>query len=345
MSVPTFTPHSAIGHVAYQDLLHSHKVHQWQKITGAPTVRVINGRKHWYEKFRLGEDTVFRYIGPETAETKALIDEAKSELADDKLRRSEQSRLVRVLRSEGYRTLDVGTGQLLMALSRAGVFRLGGVLVGTVAFQQYEQELGLRFSRAAILQTGDVDIASFERLSLAMQDTVTEGVDQVLGELDFAPVPSLDAKHVWKWRQTKRDTLVEFLTPSFDADEGLRDLPALGVSAQALHHLNYLIADPIPAVALYRSGILVQIPRPERFAIHKLIVADRRRDGTDSLKARKDRAQAAFLVEALAYERPDELAEAYEDALSRGPKWKQRIEASLARMPETKDRLKQVAAG
>jgi len=46
---------------------------------------------------------------------------------------------------------------------------------------------------------------------------------------------------------------------------GQRPLIALGVSAQALHHLNYLIAEPIHAAVLYRSGVLVQIPRPERY--------------------------------------------------------------------------------
>ncbi len=88
-------------------------------------------------------------------------------------------------------------------------------------------------------------------------------------------------------------------------------MPALGVSAQSLHHLNFLIAEPIPAVALYRGGILVQIPRPERYAIHKLIVADRRKRGPDAIKAMKDRAQAEFLIEVMAEQRPDELAEAY----------------------------------
>jgi hypothetical protein len=48
-------------------------------------------------------------------------------------------------------------------------------------------------------------------------------------------------------------------------------------------------------VILYRSGVLIQIPRPERFAVHKLIVADRRRGGPDHAEARKDRAQAAHL--------------------------------------------------
>jgi hypothetical protein len=38
-------------------------------------------------------------------------------------------------------------------------------------------------------------------------------------------------------------------------------------------------------------------------------------------------------------DRPQELREAYEDALSRGPKWRDRLAASLARMPETAQAL------
>jgi hypothetical protein len=152
--------------------------------------------------------------------------------------------------------------------------------------------------------------------------------------LDFEPLPALGTRAVWRWRQTKSNTLVEFLTPSFRAEEDIRDLPALGVAAQSLHFLNYLIADPIKAVALYRSGVLVQIPRPERFAVHKLIVADRRRSGPDQIKSTKDRAQAAFLIRALAQDRPDELREAYTDALSRDPHWQDHIARSLKRMPE-----------
>jgi hypothetical protein len=129
------------------------------------------------------------------------------------------------------------------------------------------------------------------------------------------------------------------LTPSFSAEEGIRDLPALGVSAQSLHFLNFLIAEPVRIPLLYRSGVLVQAPRPERYAIHKLIVADRRRDGSDALKARKDRAQAAFLIDVLAEERPEDLAEAHRTALANGPAWRARLAATLARMPRTAERL------
>ena len=83
--------------------------------------------------------------------------------------------------------------------------------------------------------------------------------------------------------------MVEFLTPSFRPEEGIRDLPALGVSAQSRHFLNCLIGQPIKAAALYRSGVLVQIPRPEAFAIHKLIAADRRRGGPDQIRTGRRR--------------------------------------------------------
>ena len=89
--------------------------------------------------------------------------------------------------------------------------------------------------------------------------------------------------------------------------------------------------------------MLVQIARPEAYAIHKLIVADRRRRGTEALKSRKDLAQAEFLIEALAELRPDELAEAFEDAMSRGPKWQKRIGASLARLPKAAVRIAEIS--
>ena len=88
--------------------------------------------------------------------------------------------------------------------------------------------------------------------------------------------------------------------------EQIRDLSALGVSAQSRHFLNHLIADPIKAAVLDRSGVLVQIPR-----------------------------QAAFLIGVLAEDRPEDLAEADEAAIGNAVKWRDRIAASLKRMPQS----------
>jgi len=71
-------------------------------------------------------------------------------------------------------------------------------------------------------------------------------------------------------------TDVDFLVPRMREGKTIVYLNPLGVYAQGLLSLNFLIAEPIPAVAVYRSRIVVQIPCPERYAIHKLIVAQRR---------------------------------------------------------------------
>ena len=110
--------------------------------------------------------------------------------------------------------------------------------------------------------------------------------------------------------------------------------------AQALHFLNYLIAGPLTVPLLYRSGALIQVPRPERFAIHKLIVSERRR-GTDAIqKAQKDRSQAAFLIRVLTEEDPHALAEAHHDALAKGAAWRDAIAAALIRLPQAAKQLR-----
>jgi len=191
--------------------------------------------------------------------------------------------------------------------------------------------------------TGDIDIAQIEKLSVALQDQVDPGLAETFSALKFDPLPALDQGWTWRWTQGGSGQLVEFLTPAF-GEETIRDLPALGVSAQALNFLNFLIAEPIHAAAIYRSGILVQVPRPERYAIHKLIIADRRRDGAGSLKSAKDREQAAFLIAAMAEDRPDDLSSAYTAALKVGPGWREHIGNSLKRMQGTKALLQGLEA-
>ena len=332
--------HSHTGNSAYHDLRRLLMDAALSEIRGTPIRITVNGRHFWYDKFRIGNDVRQRYIGPDSDELRARLDRLDKRNDQDRSELlQEQARLVRFLRADNYGSMDRGTGSLLAAFARCGVFRLGGTLIGTVAFQHYEGELGvvLDFDRTA--RTNDIDLASFERLSFAIGDSVETPLVDVFRDLKFQPVPSLDERHVWRWRQTSGPVLVEFLMPAH-GEESIRALPALGVSARAVRHLDYLLEDPIPAVSLYRSGVLVQVPRPERFAIHKLIVAERRRDGSDSLKAAKDRAQAEFLIAALMELRPDELRLAYKDATDRGPAWRKRITASLDRLPTAREFLR-----
>jgi hypothetical protein len=337
--------HSAVGQSAWIDLLRLLKQDSVSEIRGKPRVKTIRGRSYWYDQYRVGDQTVDRYLGEDTQEMQTRIAQHREIALQADDRGKERARLMRILRAEGYLTPDLGTGQIVQALARAGVFRLGGTLVGTQAFRTYEGVLGVQIGFDQSAMTQDIDIASFERLSLVLDDEVEEDLVSVFDALKFAPVPSLQKGEVWRWLQTQRQTLVEFLTPSFSDEEGLRPLKALGVSAQSLHYLNYLIADPMTVPFLYRGGVLIQVPRPERYAIHKLIVADRRRDGELSQKSEKDRQQAAFLINVLAQERPLDLAEAYTDAMGRGAAWKRRIGASLERLPEAAAQLSQCSQG
>lgn len=326
---------SRTAQTAYQDLLRLHLDETASILIGTVEERTRNGRTYLYDKFRLGTVMKSRYLGEATPDLCARLDRAAALKADAADRRAAMTRL---LRAEGLRGVDRDTGALLLAFARVGLFRLGGTLIGTAAYALYQGELGVRFDLDDLAQTDDIDFASFQRLSVALGDRVEEDPGDILQALKFDPVPGVQDRQVWRWRQASGTALVEFLTPAF-GDETVKPLPALGVSAQGLNYLNYLIADPIPAIALYRSGVLIQIPRPERFAIHKLIVADRRRGGPDQIKARKDLGQAAQLIAILAQDRPDDLAEAYDDARSRGPRWRDRLSASLARVPETADVL------
>ncbi len=328
--------HSPIAHSAYHDLLRSLREEAVSDLRGTPTRVERNGRAYWYDSYRVGSDVKKTYIGEDSSELRERMARTADMSEEREERRRHRARLIRILRAEGFLGVEAATGSLLGAMAAAGVFRLGGTIVGTQAFRLYEGELGVRFSFDTAAQTGDIDIASFERLSVALEDTVSEPLQKVLGDFSFAPMPALDDLKTWRWKQTRNDLLVEFLTPSFAEAEDLRPLAALGVYAQSLHYLNYLIAEPITAAIPYRNGVLVQIPRPERLAIHKLIIADRRRDGPDSLKAHKDRMQASFLIVILAEDRPDDLHDAYADAMGKGPQWRDRIGATLKRLPEVR---------
>ena len=178
---------------------------------------------------------------------------------------------------------------------------------------------------------------AFESLKLVIEDEVDPGLQETFAELDLHPAAGLDAKRrPTRWTMSNGGAEVEFLVPRMQSRRTVIKLAPLGVFAQALPFLNYLIADPIQAVALYRSGVLVQIPRPERFAVHKLIVASRRARNS-ARKARKDLAQARRLFKILAADRPGELAEAYRIARQAGPKWRDAIDHSLKSDPSLQE--------
>lgn len=301
---------------------------------GSFAAKEVKGQRFWY--FRRWHDgrVIERYVGPETPELLKRIDALKAESEDAKAAARGRRELVRMLRANGYPTPDARTGRLLRSLSLAGVFRLRAMLIGTHAFRCYGAMLGVRLPDQAAF-TDDIDIAQFETVSIALGDRIDPGFEQALAQAErFAALPSLrNPTGSSKWRTPDQAIEVELLTPNVGpTDEKLRRLPALQAYAQPLRFLDYLIYRSEPAVILHGAGILANVPPPERYACHKLVVSQRR-SGPDRDKARKDIAQAAALIETLLEDRPEDLRDAWDDLIGRGPKWRSAATKALRQLP------------
>ena len=123
-------------------------------------------------------------------------------------------------------------------------------------------------------------------------------------------------------------------------------MPALGdVAAEPLRFLDFLIHLPERAVVLHGAGVPVLVPAPERFAVHKLIIATRRQtDRNGVAKSSKDRAQALSLMQAMTEtRRTDALADVFMEAWDRGDAWQEALAASLRTFD--KDAFAPVAEG
>ncbi len=286
---------------------------------GAFVAKALRGRRYWYFQDSKANGRGQRYVGPETP---GLLDRIAAHKAARGYQRDQRSLVAMLVRSGNLPRPIPAIGELVAALADAGVFRLRGVLVGTVAYQTYGAMLGVRLP-AAMVQTEDVDVAQFAEVSAAIGET-TRPMADVLREVDasFRPVPHIDPLRVASYVAAS-GLRVDFLTPNRgpETDEP-RKLPALGTDAQPLRFLDFLIRDPEPAVLLHGAGVLVSVPAPQRYALHKLIVARRRRE--EYPKREKDRLQAQALLDALVRRRPHELRAAWSEAFGRS-KTRQRL--------------------
>ncbi|WP_245894602.1 GSU2403 family nucleotidyltransferase fold protein [Paracoccus indicus] len=308
------------------------------EVRGSLEVRQRSGRTYLYDRFRVGTKMKSRYLGEDTPELRRRLARQTGSKVDAQDRKVRMSRLARILKAEGMIAPDRATGKLLLALARAGLFQQGGMLIGTDAFVVYQGELGVKIVPNTLPSNDENGSLNVKRLSIAVDDQMRDFPGNFQRMVSFEAAPEASERPIWKWRQSGSAVGIEFLTPRLGKQCAF-PLPTFLGSAPALDELHFLIENPIPALALYRSGVLVKIPRPERFAIYKLMVASRRHDGKGAAQASKDRAQAGFLIRVLAEDRPDDLAEAYEQALSQREEWRKSIASSLEGMPETKHYL------
>jgi len=245
------------------------------------------------------------------------------------------ARLATLLRAGGALTTDAPSARVLRALSDAGVFLLGGVLVGTHAFSVLGNVLGVRWSGAA-LRTQDVDMAAGTHMDIAVP-VLSADVPRLLDELQmgFLPVPGLDrASPTTSFKVRGQGLRVDLLTPSRRAGSAPVDIPRLAAAAQPVKYLDYLIEAPVRAAVIDGGGTSVNVPEPARFGLHKLIVANER-PAAFHAKRRKDLSQAAQVLAVLTEDRPGDVRAAWETAAARGRGWVTRLSDGLSSLERT----------
>jgi hypothetical protein len=206
---------------------------------------------------------------------------------------------VRNLRHLGMQVAGKDAARVLVEMHNRELFNAGLVMVGTLAFMSWLNELGVK---AVASRTQDIDLARRQRLKLVAPISFLEAVKAT--KLGFFAIPSIPAAapSTSVKRPGKEGLRVDILTSGAELGKVV-PVPELDWHAQAIPHFDYLLASPRRA-AMLAGGHCVPVyaPAPERLAWHKLYSSTRR--ANDSAKAEKDLRQAATLL-AVLVERDD----------------------------------------
>lgn len=312
-------PLPASAQAAYADLL-VHLLRAPAPARGISYIRrTVKERVYWYLQYTIGADKRSRYIGPDNDETRRLVDEARRLEGSDEADRETRRRLVGTGVAAGLRTVAPAEARVYEALVQAGLFEAGAVVVGTHAFLHLGNVLCVRWEEA-VSRTEDIDVAQDGPIDVASPGREID-VEKALRAADrgvFA-VPALDRGHPsTRFRIRNRRLTVSLLTPERGKPSRAPvRIDGLRAAAQPVRFLDYLIENSQPAALPVGAGLLVRVPDPARFALHKLVVSQRR-PAFMAAKSRKDLAQASSVLEALADLRPGDIELAATAALDIG---------------------------
>lgn len=313
-------------------------------VPGGFVTKNVKGNDYYY----------FQYLEPGGTKLQTYVGR-RDEILDSVVARFERGReafdadassiqrLASLLRVGGAMLTDAPSARVLSALTDAGVFRLGAVLVGTHAFTVIGNLLGVRWAGAA-MRTQDLDVAAALTMSVAVPDLGTDipGILEGLN-MGFLPVPGFDpASPSTSFKVRGQGLRVDLVTPSRGPATAPVPVPRLRAAAQPLRFLDFLLESTVRGAVIDGGGVLVNVPDPARFALHKLVVAGER-PMTSQVKSEKDLRQAAAVLGALLEDREGDVAVALQAVSEYGRGLPARLTkglSALARLkPETAARV------
>jgi hypothetical protein len=302
---------------------------------GSFSTKEVKGTRQWYFSFREPDQRVRQiYVGPDNDEVRALVHKARQgEPAVDRLRP-----LARSAATLGCTVTQRKHLSVILRLSEFGFFRAGGVLVGTHAFLAYANQLGVRWAGSE--QTSDVDFAHAGRnVSIALPATIDAQPHSALTTMDAGFLPLVQYRGPAGASYRHRDEpefQVDFLTPRTEESDEPVFIEHLDVALQPLRFMEFSLEGVQQATLFDPLGrcVVVSLPTPERYAVHKLLIVGER-TGSFKVKTAKDVAQAASLLEYFAANDPDAVRGAWADALARGPGWHRRAREGRRALAQT----------
>lgn len=303
---------------------------------GALYERTGTGRGYWYRVYyaasgRQAEALVGASAGGDgVAKIREQIDFAKW-----------VAKQVSDLRKLEFQVADKGVASVLIELHNRKAFEAGLVVVGTLGYMAWLNELGIK---SVTLRTQDVDLARRQRLSIQAPLDFVETMEAT--KLPFSVVPGLPSHAPpTSMKLPGREGLrVDMLASGRHIGDTVA-IPELRWHAQAIPHYDYLLAEARDAAILAGGHCIpVRLPAPERMVWHKLYSSASRPGAAE--KAAKDLLQAATLAAALVEHEDEPLADSARAApaavLLAARKRLPALRQALARHPQT---LEQVELG
>jgi hypothetical protein len=297
---------------------------------GSFSSKQVNGLTYWYFSFRDLDGRVRQlYVGPDSEPVRAAVEKAKTHAKPaDNL-----APLAQAAHALGCAGALPKHLRAVRRLGEYGFFRAGGVLVGTHAFIAIGNMLGVKW--AAGERTSDVDFAhAGKNVSVALPGDIQIDLHAALSSFEqgFIPLVQLGGAAGASYKLSgDAEFQIDFLTSRHRAGDAPVLIPNLNVALQPLRFMEFSLEQVQQTVLFDRNGasVLVNIPAPERYAVHKLLVVGER-SGALRTKANKDVQQAAALMDYLFSNQPQALHAAWHDALQRGPGWRTRASDGLA---------------
>lgn len=281
----------------------------------------VSGRAYWYHQVKSPDGTLRQsYVGPDDAATQALIQRHADPAA--KLAKQQLVRIARAAIELGCADIPPKHARVIERLADSGLFSAGGILVGTHAFLAYQNIFGVRWSAGTA--TLDLDFAHAGRnVSLALPENLKLDTTATIASLEMGFIPN--QKNTSFKKADEPDFDLDFLTSRGRAGDVPVTVPRLNLTMQPLRFMELSLQDPVRSTLIARSGpIVVNLPRPQRYALHKLLVYGERPQNQRT-KARKDVAQAAALIDYLLVHDSAEIAAMWLDVSARGPGWRKRL--------------------